>query len=253
VVQITRRGLIIGTGAAALFIAADVGVLSSVPPAVAAACWVWPNGSTSTPHISSPYGPREAPTTGATTYHRGVDLTGFTRNRAAGDGEVVFAGNDGGYGVTVRINHGRGMTTVYAHNASGSLTVTDGDNVTAGQILGTMGATGNVTGVHLHFETRINGEALNPVSFMAARISECGGSTNPQTLIKGEEEDMVFYIVNQSGHALHGRAYAQEIKTGKLRHIQFPAEKKALENNGAYFFGVTASQIVALVDTYGAL
>lgn len=129
--------------------------------------WVRPSGG----NITSGFGPRTAPVPGASTYHNGVDL-GASCNAsivAASGGSVELAEPNGSYGNYIRINHGGGITTAYAHIANGGLRVTKGQTVTAGQLIGLVGNTGISGGCHLHFETRIGGEAKDPVPFMAAR------------------------------------------------------------------------------------
>ena len=116
--------------------------------------------------ISSPFGPRTYLSWGrwVTDNHYGIDIcvqTG-TPIHAAGDGTVVKAVYNGGsYGNYVLIDHGGGVATLYAHN--NSLTVKEGDRVTRGQVIAMSGATGNVTGPHLHFEYRINGAVVDPL------------------------------------------------------------------------------------------
>jgi murein DD-endopeptidase MepM/ murein hydrolase activator NlpD len=96
--------------------------------------------------------------------HTGVDIgapTG-TSIRAADSGKVIFAGWSGGYGKLVKIDHGGGKVTYYAHCSS--INVSRGQNVSKGQVIARVGSTGNSTGPHLHFEIRINGKPINPLS-----------------------------------------------------------------------------------------
>ena len=98
---------------------------------------------------------------------------------AAADGTVTTAGctsaycdrdgslNLAGYGNLVELDHGGGVTTRYAHLSA--YTVTAGQRVSAGALIGFQGSTGNSTGVHLHFEIRQNGEAVDPVPWLADR------------------------------------------------------------------------------------
>jgi len=106
-------------------------------------------------------------------YYPGVDLAptwghqGEVPVYAAADGKVTVAGPDytdlsKGYGVHVRIGHPDGELTIYGHLVQGSLLVKAGDQVKAGQRIGTMGTTGNSTGVHLHWEWRRNGIPCDP-------------------------------------------------------------------------------------------
>ena len=98
--------------------------------------------------------------------HHGVDLGGPTGTPiyAAADGVVVEATRRGSYGNFVRLCHGDGIQTVYAHNETNLVSV--GESVTKGQQIATMGATGNATTSHLHFEVRINGASRNPMNYL---------------------------------------------------------------------------------------
>lgn len=88
---------------------------------------------------------------------------------AASSGTVSYAGYYGGYGNYVRISHGGGVSTAYGHIVNGGIRVANGQSVVAGQLIALVGSTGNSTGCHLHFETRINGNSTDPVPFMSAR------------------------------------------------------------------------------------
>jgi murein DD-endopeptidase MepM/ murein hydrolase activator NlpD len=88
---------------------------------------------------------------------------------AAGPGRVITAGPMPGWGNTVRIDHGGGIVTLYAHMVWDSQLVSVGENVTAGTPLGAEGSTGKSTGCHLHFEVQLGGVAIDPEPFMAAR------------------------------------------------------------------------------------
>jgi len=98
--------------------------------------------------------------------HEGIDIAaGYgTPVTAAEDGEVYFAGRLGGYGKTVLIDHGGGMHTLYAHQSE--LRVEEGDNVSRGEEIGTIGSTGRSTGPHLHFEIQLDGEPVDPLNFL---------------------------------------------------------------------------------------
>ena len=88
---------------------------------------------------------------------------------AAGAGRVVYVGRNGGYGNYIKIDHGGGIATGYAHIVDGGFWVGYGQWVGAGQAIAATGNTGNSFGCHLHFETYVNGAAVNPSGFMAAR------------------------------------------------------------------------------------
>jgi len=103
--------------------------------------------------------------------HRGYDMSqdcGVTVY-AAGPGRVIRAGSWGTFGNAVEIDHGGGVVTIYGHMMWDSLKVSDGTHVVAGTPLGLEGRTGTATGCHVHFEVRVNGVAVDPEIFMAAR------------------------------------------------------------------------------------
>lgn len=110
--------------------------------------------------ISSAYGSRGG------SRHLGVDLR-MPRGSgimAADGGSVIKAGYYGSYGNLIIINHGNGLETYYSH--CNEINVSIGDQVTKGQLIGTVGSTGNATGSHLHFEVRLNGVAQNPMNYL---------------------------------------------------------------------------------------
>jgi murein DD-endopeptidase MepM/ murein hydrolase activator NlpD len=118
--------------------------------------------------FTSGFGVRYDPFNGGTAMHAGIDMAGplGTPIMAAASGVVTKAQWLGGYGNLVEIDHGRGLSTRYGHLHT--LDVREGDRVEQGQVVGTMGSTGRSTGVHLHYEIRVNGEAVNPMPFLEA-------------------------------------------------------------------------------------
>lgn len=116
--------------------------------------------------VSSSYGYRRDPFTGAAAMHSGLDFRGPTGAPiyAAAKGEVTFVGRKSGYGKTVEISHGNGLMTRYAHMSN--YAAKPGQAVAAGEVIGAIGSTGRSTGPHLHFEVRINGRAVNPRPFL---------------------------------------------------------------------------------------
>ncbi len=116
--------------------------------------------------FSSDYKQRINPVTGKNQWHAGIDLaTPYGSSIvAAEDGVVIGASYMSGYGNTVIIDHGNGLSTLYGHNSS--LTVNVGDTVTKGQRIANAGSTGNSTGNHCHFEVRINGAHQDPKSYL---------------------------------------------------------------------------------------
>ncbi len=117
---------------------------------------------------TSSYGIRFDPFKGTTAMHQGVDMSGPVGEPiyAAADGIIVKSGRAGGYGKMIEIDHGKGMTTRYAHMSR--LNANVGDRVVAGEQIGQMGSTGRSTGSHLHYEVRIDGRAVNPMPFLEA-------------------------------------------------------------------------------------
>ncbi|HVF14774.1 MAG TPA: peptidoglycan DD-metalloendopeptidase family protein [Acidimicrobiales bacterium] len=98
--------------------------------------------------------------------HSGIDIgAGYGASiRAAQGGTVILAGYNGGYGNCVVIDHGGGLSTLYGHMSS--VQASEGEAVDAGDGIGEVGSTGNSTGPHLHFETRIDGSAENPMRYL---------------------------------------------------------------------------------------
>ncbi len=114
--------------------------------------------------ITSGFGMRRHPVLGYTKMHTGIDF-GAPRGtpiRAAGSGTVIFAGWKGGYGRTVMIRHENGYVTLYAHQSRIARGIRKGVRVNQGQVIGYVGASGRVTGPHLHFEVRIRNRPVNP-------------------------------------------------------------------------------------------
>jgi murein DD-endopeptidase MepM/ murein hydrolase activator NlpD len=118
--------------------------------------------------LGSPYGIRVDPLTGSIGYHPGIDFEApaGAEVHAAAAGTVVMAGDCGGYGNCVVIDHGHSLGTVYAHLSRTLVTV--GDTVVDGHVIGLVGSTGRSTGPHLHFEVRLHGVPIDPVPTLAA-------------------------------------------------------------------------------------
>lgn len=118
--------------------------------------------------FTSGFGFRRDPKTGGRRMHKGVDFAAKTGTPiyATADGTVVHAGWSSGYGRLVKIQHEFGIETRYAHLSSMNVKV--GQRVSRGQKIGGMGASGRVTGVHLHYEVRVGGKAVNPMIYIKA-------------------------------------------------------------------------------------
>ena len=112
---------------------------------------------------SSKFGYRSDPLTGEKRLHKGMDFRAKygVSVFASATGRVIFAGVSGGYGNLIQIAHANGYLTFYGHLSK--ILVHQGQHVHRGQLIGKVGATGRVTGPHLHFEIRKNGKAINPL------------------------------------------------------------------------------------------
>ncbi len=118
--------------------------------------------------ISSGFGVRVDPLNGTAAVHYGLDLSGQMGQPivATASGKIISADRNGFYGKMVEIDHGMGVTTRYGH--LNTITVEEGQIVAAGDKIGTMGSTGRSTGVHVHYEIRVDNKPLNPMKFIKA-------------------------------------------------------------------------------------
>lgn len=116
--------------------------------------------------LTSRFGMRTHPIYGIRKMHTGIDISASpgTAIKASAGGTVVFAGWWGGYGKVVIIDHGGGISTLYAHCSS--IYVNEGQRVAQGEVIAAVGSTGLSTGPHLHFEIRKNGKPVDPLSYL---------------------------------------------------------------------------------------
>ena len=116
--------------------------------------------------ITSQFGKRYHPVLGYSRFHAGTDFGAPHGSpiAAAETGIVIFAGWYGGYGNTLILDHGNGLTTLYGH--ASRLNVAEGATVKQGDVIAAIGTTGLSTGPHLHFEVRLAGKPINPISFL---------------------------------------------------------------------------------------
>lgn len=128
------------------------------------------------PTISSLFGPRAQPTPGASTNHQGIDYAVpiGTPVLASGDGTVTFAGVQSGFGNTVIIDNGNGVTTLYGHLSS--IGVSAGQTVGDGDQIALSGNTGTTSGPNLHFQVMQNGIAVDPTTQLAPVLDASGDS-----------------------------------------------------------------------------
>ena len=128
---------------------------------------IWPvQGS-----VTSGYGYRRDPFTGAQSLHPGLDIVApsGTPVAATAAGHVTYAGWKSGWGRCVEIDHGSGIRTFYGHCRS--LTVSAGDNVFRGDMIATVGSSGRSTGTHLHYGVLVNGNWVNPDNYVLTQLS----------------------------------------------------------------------------------
>ena len=143
-----------------------VGIGGTDAPFIGADGFCSPVGENWRNIVTSEFGYRKDPFTGQTKGHSGMDLavpTG-TSVRAALPGTVTVSQYSSSYGYYVMIDHGGGLSTLYAHNSK--LLVSVGQTVSAGDVVSLSGSTGRSTGPHLHFEVRVNGERTDPRSYL---------------------------------------------------------------------------------------
>ncbi|MDY0340395.1 MAG: peptidoglycan DD-metalloendopeptidase family protein [Coriobacteriia bacterium] len=131
-------------------------------------------GFEQTPTGGSAFGYRVHPILGYRKLHTGIDIGGRAVGKningativAAADGKVIYTGYRGGYGYCTIIDHGNGVTSLYAHQLSGSISVSTGATVSKRDPIGKVGTTGLSTGPHLHFEVRVNGNPVDPMKYL---------------------------------------------------------------------------------------
>jgi murein DD-endopeptidase MepM/ murein hydrolase activator NlpD len=128
---------------------------------------VMPSGWPVNGRLMDGFGHRSDPFSGEGAMHTGVDISADfgTPVKATGDGIVIHANWNGGYGRCVIIDHGNGYQTWYAHLSR--MDVVEGDEIHQGDVVGQVGTTGRSTGAHLHYEVRIRATPVNPYRFLA--------------------------------------------------------------------------------------
>lgn len=138
----------------------DTGITRESPES--SSSFQWPVRS----RITSEFGKRKDPFTGESRFHRGIDLaaTEGTPVEACREGRVILSEYQKGYGNVVVLDHGQGVTTLYAHNRENF--VKEGEWIKKGAPVAEVGSTGRSTGPHLHFEIRRHGRHLDPLEFL---------------------------------------------------------------------------------------
>jgi murein DD-endopeptidase MepM/ murein hydrolase activator NlpD len=127
-------------------------------------------------HITSSFGMRYHPILHFARMHAGIDFGAAWGSPivAAADGQVVAAAWTGGYGRQVQVAHGSGIVTTYSHMSS--IAASPGEPVRQGQVIGYVGSSGLATGPHLHFEVRVNGHPVNPLTVQLQQRSTVSGA-----------------------------------------------------------------------------
>ena len=123
-------------------------------------------------YVSSGFGYRPSPFSGKREFHSGVDISVHqgTPVQATANGVVVSVGYEGGLGKTVMVDHGKGITTRYAHLSSYS--VKEDQKIQRGEVVGKVGSTGRSTGPHLHYEVRLNDKPVNAEKYMSEYLAK---------------------------------------------------------------------------------
>lgn len=140
----------------------DIEAMARSTDKLAAKPSIWPTNG----EVTSGFGWRNSPWGGGSELHQGIDIANSldTPLVATADGEVMLSEWSGGYGNLVQIDHGNGISTIYGHNSR--IIVSAGQSVRKGQIISYLGSTGRSTGPHVHYEIRVNGTAVDPLSYM---------------------------------------------------------------------------------------
>jgi len=157
--------------------------------------------------ISSGFSMRVHPLSGKWKAHKGVDYAASTGTpiRAAADGTVGFAGNSGGYGNQVVLNHWSNYSTAYAHMSRFAPGIRKGSKVSQGQVIGYVGSTGWSTGPHLHYEFRVAGQAKDPNKFKSLAQQPLTPAELSRFRMAAAEMNHRFSLLAPSGNAMAAR------------------------------------------------
>nr|WP_095013303.1 M23 family metallopeptidase [Tsuneonella mangrovi] len=146
----------------------------SVPPVTSTSVSIPSQMPVDSARTTSNFGMREHPVLGGLRKHKGIDLAApvGTPVHATADGVVERADRFSSYGLFVAIDHGANLETRYAHMSR--LAVAEGEHVKKGEVIGYVGSTGRSTGPHLHYEVRVDGQAVNPAPYMVETPAQRG-------------------------------------------------------------------------------
>lgn len=194
--------------------------------------------------ITSGFGKRAAPKQGASTNHLAIDIAApdGTPIRSQAAGRVVSAKDEGNAGLVVRVDYGNGVVASYAHMQG--FNVREGDAVKPGQVLGGVGRTGNVTGSHVHYTLRVNGQKVDPTKFAGVTGRPSGGTRGPTQASGLTQEDAIARIEDLGLPIEEERALKQEVAS-RFR------DDKALQNEREERARDSALEILNRADAEG--
>ncbi len=181
--------------------------------------------------VTSGFGSRMHPVLGYTKQHTGIDFAGSvgTPIYASGDGTIAEARYNGGYGNWIRVSHGNGWDTGYAHMSRFAAGMRPGVHVSQGQLIGYVGATGQVTGPHLHYEVMHNGAKLNPRSTQVpAGGTELAGPQLNAFLAQEQSMNSLLAQADEPGQTRLASAAATPSRTTVV--VMNPIQKASLRN-----------------------
>lgn len=160
----------------------------------------YPNGLTTPPRVTSPFGWRRHPITRVRTFHYGTDSVGHPNglNYAPEAGRVIMAGWNGGAGYEVRIQSGPRVWRLL-HHAARSIRVKVGQQVAEGQPVGTTGTTGLSTGIHCHLELRVDGAHVDPFAYIAANGFDLASSPMSTIPTRKRNPMLLYQIIDKDG------------------------------------------------------
>ena len=162
--------------------------------------------------------------------HKGIDITGETILYSICDGEVTYQGYDSswGYYVSVKPNGFDRIRFILCHMVKGSIKVKKGDKVTRTTVLGTMGSTGNSTGVHVHVECRIDNVAVDPTPYLKIENKKAAGlnATNYKTTIEESDNILKDMLAKFDGK----NSYKELFETEKNKNAELEKKISSLES-----------------------
>jgi murein DD-endopeptidase MepM/ murein hydrolase activator NlpD len=152
--------------------------------------------------ITSGFGMRNHPILGYSKMHKGIDfgVPPGTPIQAAGDGTVEMAGPNGAYGNYVRLRHGNGFATAYAHMSRIAQGVHTGRRVMQGQVIGFVGSTGRSTGPHLHYEVLQGNSHVNPMSIKVPTGVKLTGKDLDRFQVHKRQSDLLMASIPSATH-----------------------------------------------------